>query len=122
MTGGALVVVGVATGIGLQAASTSSEQTAIGLRDKLDRMNGPGACLDSERGLAADCASLASATNGGAAMSIGSKVGFGVAGAALAGSVAYLILGRSPQDLRGGTTVLPSVTSTAGGLLVTSVW
>jgi hypothetical protein len=55
-------------------------------------------------------------------MSIGSKVGFGVAGAALLGSVAYGFFGRSSSKIHGGTTVLPSVTSTAGGLLVTSVW
>jgi len=119
--GGALVASSIALGIGLATVSTTHETDATLLRERLDRKNGPAACHDDKE-LANDCADLASATNDGAAMSIGSKVAFGVAGAALAGTIAYVIFGRSSVDLGKGTTVLPSVTGHAGALLITRVW
>jgi hypothetical protein len=122
VTAGAVIAAGVGAGVGFHIAADASEESAVELRARLDRKNGPGACLEREASLAKECDDLASATNGGAVMSIGSKVGFGLAGAALLGSVAYVIFGRSSSTIHGGTTVLPSVTSTAGGLLVTSVW
>lgn len=122
VTAGAVIAAGVGVGVGFHVASNANEETAVELRARLDRKNGPGACLEREASLAKECEELASATNGGAAMRIGSQVGFGVAGVALLGSVAYVIFGRSSPAIHGGTTVLPSVTSTAGGLQVTGVW
>jgi hypothetical protein len=120
-TGSLLTVTSLVFGASFYAASMNREGDATLLRSRLDKKNGPTACYD-EPALAAPCADLETATNSGAAMRIGYEIAFGVAGAAAAGTVAYLIFGRSSRDPKRATTVLPSVTGNAGGLLVTSVW
>lgn len=121
VSSGAFAVTSLALGAGFHVAAQSQTSDADGMRASLDRKNGPAACYDDPT-LASECAALRSATNSGAAMSIGSKVAFGLGGVAAAGSIVYLILGRSSHDPKKGTTVLPSVTANAGGLLISSVW
>jgi hypothetical protein len=120
VSGGLVAAVGLGTGIGLIAAMNAQKEQVLQEDQAMERDRGPDACGSAmDRTMAPRCSSQTKAVSDLYTLRDGAVIGFSVAGAALAGTALYAILGGSSER---GTTVLPAVTRNAGALLLTGVW
>lgn len=118
--GGALLVAGLGTGVGLTVATNKVSEEVSQTQQALATDQGPDACVPGrEPALAEQCRNLEARAIEANKLRMGAAIGFGAAGASAVGVALYVLL-RHASD--GGTTVLPSVTRNAGALVLTGVW
>jgi hypothetical protein len=120
VAGSLVAAAGLGTGIGMVATLSAKKEQVAQADQALERDRGPDACGGAMDGaIAPRCATQSQAVSDLYVLRDGAVIGFSVAGAALAGTALYAILGGSSER---GTTVLPAVTRNAGALLLTGVW
>lgn len=119
--GGAIVILGTALGVGLEAGANKFSMAADMKKEVLDQRFGATACHD-EPFARTDCDELWGSLEMLDTLRLASRISFGVAGAALGGSILYMLANRKSPDVGRATKVVPSVTANAGSLVVMGVW
>ena len=115
--GTALAISGVALGIGFAVASTNNADDAGQKTDALRPATGPSACGSQP----AACADIDRDRRASDTLADGAKVSFVLAGAAMAGTVAYGLLTRQAKPTA-GLHVVPAMGVRQGGVLVVGRW
>lgn len=119
--GGAIVILGTALGVGLEAGASRSSLVADRKKEELNQRFGATACHD-EPFARVDCDELLGTLETLDTLRLASRISFGVAGTALGSSILYMVATRKSPDVGRATKVVPSVTANAGSLVVMGVW